>query len=47
MKNTSSKMDPVKFDVEGHDYECLTGLFDVSLNLNINLIQFETHRSDI
>ena len=36
-KNISSNIDLIKLDVEGHEYECLKGLFDVSLNLNIEL----------
>ena len=46
-KNISSNIDLVKLDVEGHEYECLKGLFDVPLNSNIELIQLEYHNDDM
>ena len=46
-KNISSNIDLVKLDVEGHEYECLKGLFNVPLNSNIELIQLEYHNDDM
>ena len=44
-KNIISNIDLIKVDLEGHQYECLDNLFNVSLNLNINLMQLEYHRN--
>ena len=46
-KNISSNIDLIKLDVEGHEYECLKGLFDAPLNSNIELIQLEYHNDDM
>ena len=46
-KNIASNIDLIKLDVEGHEYECLKGLFDVPLNSNIKLIQLEYHNDDM
>ena len=45
--NISSDIDVIKIDVEGHEYECLRGLFDTSLVSNIHLIQLEHHNDDM
>ncbi len=45
--NLSSDIDVIKIDVEGHEYECLKGLFDTSLDSNIHLIQLEHHNDDM
>ena len=37
----------IKIDVEGHEYECLKGLFNTPLNSNIHLIQLEHHNDDM
>tara|TARA_X000000950_G_C13880170_1_gene646561 strand:+ start:126 stop:857 length:732 start_codon:yes stop_codon:yes gene_type:complete len=42
-----SDIDIIKIDVEGHEYECLKGLFNTPLNLNIHLIQLEHHNDDM
>ena len=46
-KNISSNIDLIKLDVEGHEYECLKGLFNAPLDLNIHLIQLEYHKDDM
>ena len=46
-KNISSNIDLIKLDVEGHEYECLKGLFNAPLDLNIHLIQLEYHNDDM
>jgi FkbM family methyltransferase len=45
--NISSDIDVIKIDVEGHEYECLRGLFNTSLDSNIHLIQLEYHNDDM
>ena len=45
--NISSDIDLIKLDVEGHEYQCLKGLFDVPLNSRIRLIQLEHHSDDM
>tara|TARA_A100001234_G_C12518390_1_gene339139 strand:+ start:43 stop:774 length:732 start_codon:yes stop_codon:yes gene_type:complete len=45
--NISSDIDLIKIDVEGHEYECLRGLFNSSFNSNIHLIQLEFHNDDM
>jgi len=40
-------IDLIKLDVEGHEYQCLEGLFDVPLNSRIRLIQLEHHKDDM
>ena len=45
--NISSDIDIIKIDVEGHEYECLRGLFNTSLDSNIRLIQLEHHNDDM
>ena len=45
--NISSDIDVIKIDVEGHEYECLKGLFNAPLSSNIHLIQLEHHNDDM
>ena len=45
--NITSDIDIIKIDVEGHEYECLKGLFNGPLNSNIHLIQLEHHNDDM
>lgn len=40
-------IDVLKIDVEGHEYECLIGLFDAKLNFKIKYIQIEQHTDDM
>ena len=40
-------IDVLKIDVEGHEYDCLKGLFSNSLNVEIHLIQLEFHEDDM
>ena len=45
--NISSDIDVIKIDVEGHEYECLRGLFNTAVDSNIHLIQLEHHNDDM
>ena len=45
--NISSDIDLIKIDVEGHEYECLRGLFNTAVDSNIHLIQLEHHNDDM
>jgi len=45
--NISSDIDVIKIDVEGHEFECLKGLFNTSISSNIHLIQLEHHNDDM
>ena len=45
--NIESNIDIIKIDVEGHEYECLKGLFSEPISPNIHLIQLEYHNDDM
>lgn len=40
-------IDVLKIDVEGHEYQCLAGLFDENLKVKIRYIQLEKHNDDM
>jgi len=46
-ENIKSDIDIIKIDVEGHEYQCLKGIFNKPLNSSINLIQLEYHNDDM
>ncbi len=41
------KIDVIKIDTEGHEFECLEGLFEHDETPEINIIQFEMHFDDM
>jgi FkbM family methyltransferase len=41
------KVDVLKIDTEGHEFECLAGLFQSNEVIEINIIQFEMHFDDM
>ena len=45
--NIESNIDIIKIDVEGHEYECLKGLFSEPISPSIHLIQLEYHNDDM
>ena len=45
--NKISKVDILKVDVEGHEYEVLKGLFSIDMVTKINFIQLESHNDDM
>lgn len=46
--NTHKKYDVLKIDVEGHEFQCLKGLFSNDLKmLPVRLIQLESHNDDM
>lgn len=46
--NPSLFIDILKIDVEGHEYDCLLGLFNsLKANYPINFIQLESHNDDM
>ncbi len=40
-------VDVLKIDTEGHEYECLKGLFQEDLDCRIDFIQLESHNDDM
>lgn len=46
-KNKIIKVDILKVDVEGHEYEVLKGLFSIGMVSKINFIQLESHNDDM
>ena len=44
--NSIKKIDILKLDVEGHELNCLLGLFDAD-QINVEYIQFESHNDDM
>lgn len=47
-KENISNIDLIKIDVEGHEYQCLQGLFsEQKMNTDIRFIQLESHNDDM
>lgn len=46
-ENIFEPIDIVKIDTEGHEYQCISGLFDGQINTNIKFIQLEIHNDDM
>jgi FkbM family methyltransferase len=46
-ENPNTKYDVLKIDVEGHELQCLQGLFAEKVNLPIRFIQLESHNDDM
>jgi len=46
-KNQITHIDLIKIDTEGHEYQCLEGLFSNKLVCEINYIQIEEHDDDM
>ncbi len=42
-----TKIDLIKIDTEGHEYFCLEGLFNKTVNVEIGYIQIEEHNDDM
>ena len=45
--NPNGFFDILKIDVEGHEFECLEGLFFENVNIPIRFIQIESHNDDM
>ena len=43
----SIPIDILKIDVEGHEFQCLVGLFDQDIKVQIRYIQLEQHNDDM
>ncbi len=46
-KNNLQNIDIIKIDVEGHELQCLKGLFESNDTLTIKYIQLESHSDDM
>lgn len=46
-KSKINNIDVIKIDVEGHEFECLKGLFNSNLDIKIKYIQLENHKDDM
>src|SRR5690606_36661426 len=47
LKSRDTAYDVLKIDAEGHELQCLQGLFDTDKPCSIRLIQFESHNDDM
>ena len=47
VKNEIGKIDVLKIDTEGHEFECLEGLFKLENIYDVKIIQFEMHFDDM
>jgi FkbM family methyltransferase len=46
-ENKITEIDVLKIDAEGHEYNCLLGLFKEKLNCKVHYIQLESHNDDM
>jgi len=47
IENNIKHLDVLKIDTEGHEYDCLVGLFQKNTNCKIDYIQLESHNDDM
>ena len=47
LDNINEDIDVLKIDTEGHEYDCLLGLFNENIDINIKYMQLENHNDDM